>query len=76
VHPICAAEERGIALRPQCGAARRVLQCSLNCGALFVGNLSALCAINYNAENVQKALDSSVAILEHANRVVETTVRL
>jgi hypothetical protein len=63
---------RGVALP----ASTEVLQRGLNCGALFTGKSSALCAINYNTENVEKALDSSMAILEHANRIVETAVRL
>jgi hypothetical protein len=63
---------RSVAL-PAC---TEVLQCSFNCGALLTGKTSALGAISYNAENMEEALDSSVAILEHTNRVIETTVRL
>ena len=63
---------RGVAL----AACTEVLQCSLSCDARPVGKISALGAINYNAENAEETFNPSVAIFEHANRIIEPAVDL
>ena len=57
-------------------ASPEVLQCRLDCVALFGCQTSPLRPLGHNAQNAKEAFDSSVAIFQHANRVVETAVRL
>jgi hypothetical protein len=53
-----------------------VLQRSLDRIALLASQPPALCAINCHAEDAEETLNPPVAVLEHANRIIETAVRL
>jgi hypothetical protein len=52
------------------------LQCSPHRIALLAGETSPLGAVNHHTKNAKEALDSPVAILEHANRIIEPAVGL
>jgi hypothetical protein len=52
----------------------KVLQRGVDRGGFFPGQSPASSAIRYHPEDLQKALDSTVAILEHAEGIVESGV--
>src|ERR1017187_10023322 len=56
-------------------ASSEVLERSLDRIAFLIGKTPALRPINHNAKNTEEALDAPVAVLEHANRIIKTTVR-
>jgi hypothetical protein len=52
------------------------LQCSDHGIALLFFKTPALRAVNHRAENAEKLLDPSVAVFEHANGIIESTIWL
>src|ERR1700738_1961509 len=57
-------------------ASPEVLQRSPDRIAFLIGKAPALCSINHDTEDAKEALDASVAVLEHADRVVKTAIGL
>ncbi|MFZ0301197.1 MAG: hypothetical protein WAL75_00870, partial [Terracidiphilus sp.] len=49
---------------------------SLDCFAFLLGKTPALSSIDYNTKNSEETFDPSVAVFEHADRVVKTAVVL
>ncbi len=57
-------------------ASLEVLEGSLHRIAFLLGKSPALRSIDHNTKNAEEALDPSVAVFEHADRVVKTAVVL
>jgi hypothetical protein len=55
-------------------ASSEVLQRSLDCIAFLIGKTPALRSIYHNTKNAEEALDPSVAVFEHADRVIKTAI--
>jgi hypothetical protein len=52
----------------------KVLEGRVNCLYLFLRQRPALAAADDNAENVEKVLDPAMAVLEHPERIIESTI--
>jgi hypothetical protein len=57
-------------------AGTKILQCSPHRVALLADETPPLDAVNHDTQNAKEPFDSPVAILEHANRIIEPAVGL
>ena len=60
--------------RVACAAQAEVVQCRVDGRRLFGIESTAASTIRHCAENLQKVFDAAMAILQHAERVIESAV--